>query len=57
MLAGVTHQYPTCNQNRCNNPHRFSAANRFWDFFKVGAPLTVITYLIAILLVPRTWPL
>lgn len=33
MLAGVTHQYPTCNPNRCNNPHRFSAANRFWQFF------------------------
>jgi len=29
----------------------------FRDFFKVGAPLTVIIYLIAILLVPRAWPL
>lgn len=29
----------------------------FWDFFKVGAPLTVLIYLIAILLVPWAWPL
>jgi di/tricarboxylate transporter len=28
----------------------------FWDFFKVGAPLTVLIYLIAILLVPWAWP-
>jgi di/tricarboxylate transporter len=30
---------------------------RFVDFLKVGAPLTVVIYLIAILLVPRVWPL
>lgn len=30
---------------------------RFFDFFKVGAPLTVIIYLIAILLTPLVWPL
>jgi di/tricarboxylate transporter len=29
----------------------------FWDFFKVGAPLTVLIYLIAILLVPSVWPI
>jgi di/tricarboxylate transporter len=28
-----------------------------WDFFKVGAPLTVLIYLIAIALVPWAWPL
>jgi di/tricarboxylate transporter len=28
----------------------------FWDFFKVGAPLTVVIYAIAILLVPWAWP-
>lgn len=33
LLAGVTHQYPACNENRCNNPHRFSAADTFWEFF------------------------
>jgi di/tricarboxylate transporter len=30
---------------------------QFADFFKVGAPLTVLIYLIAILLVPWAWPL
>jgi di/tricarboxylate transporter len=30
---------------------------RFSDFFKVGMPLTVLIYLIAILLVPWLWPL
>jgi di/tricarboxylate transporter len=30
---------------------------RFADFLKVGAPLTVAIYVIAILLVPRVWPL
>lgn len=30
---------------------------RFSDFFKVGAPLTVLIYLIAIVLVPLVWPL
>jgi di/tricarboxylate transporter len=30
---------------------------RFVDFLKVGAPLTVAIYVIAILLVPRVWPL
>jgi di/tricarboxylate transporter len=29
---------------------------RFADFFKVGAPLTVLIYLIAIALVPLLWP-
>ncbi len=28
----------------------------FWDFFSVGAPLTVLIYLIAIVLVPWAWP-
>jgi di/tricarboxylate transporter len=30
---------------------------RFFDFFKVGAPLTLLIYLIAIALIPRLWPL
>jgi di/tricarboxylate transporter len=30
---------------------------RFFDFLKVGAPLTLLIYLIAIALVPRLWPL
>jgi di/tricarboxylate transporter len=30
---------------------------RFLDFFKNGLPLTVLTYAIAILLVPLFWPL
>ena len=30
---------------------------RFSDFFRVGAPLTVIIFLLAILIVPRVWPL
>ena len=30
---------------------------RFFDFVRVGAPLTVIIFAIAILVVPRTWPL
>jgi di/tricarboxylate transporter len=30
---------------------------RFRDFLKVGAILTVLIYVIAILLVPRIWPL
>jgi di/tricarboxylate transporter len=30
---------------------------RFSDFFKVGLPLTLIIYLLAIVLVPRVWPL
>ena len=29
---------------------------RFRDFLKIGAPLTLIIYAIAILLVPRFWP-
>lgn len=29
---------------------------RFVDFLKVGAPLTILIYLIAILMVPRVWP-
>ncbi|MGH6875726.1 MAG: SLC13 family permease [Aestuariivirgaceae bacterium] len=29
---------------------------RFFDFFKVGLPLTLLIYLLAILLVPRIWP-
>ena len=28
----------------------------FCDFLKVGAPLTIVIYLIAIALVPRFWP-
>lgn len=30
---------------------------RFFDFFRVGAPLTLLIYLIAIVLVPLLWPL
>jgi di/tricarboxylate transporter len=30
---------------------------RVTDFLKLGAPLTVLIYLIAVLLVPRFWPL
>jgi di/tricarboxylate transporter len=30
---------------------------RFSDFFRVGMPLTVIIYLLAILLVPQLWPI
>jgi di/tricarboxylate transporter len=29
---------------------------RFFDFFKVGLPLTVLIFFLAILLVPRIWP-
>ena len=29
---------------------------RFSDFFKIGAPLTVLIYGVAIILVPRIWP-
>jgi di/tricarboxylate transporter len=29
---------------------------RFFDFFKIGLPLTVLIFLLAILLVPRIWP-
>ena len=30
---------------------------RFSDFFRVGLPLTVLLFIVAILLVPRVWPL
>jgi di/tricarboxylate transporter len=30
---------------------------RFSDFVRVGAPLTVLIYLLAILLVPLIWPI
>jgi di/tricarboxylate transporter len=30
---------------------------QFFDFFKVGAPLTVLIYIIAIVLVPVVWPI
>ncbi len=30
--------------------------DRIWYFFKVGFPLTVLIYLIAIVLVPMVWP-
>jgi di/tricarboxylate transporter len=30
---------------------------QFSDFFRVGAPLTVLIYLLAIALVPLLWPL
>jgi Mg2+/citrate symporter len=30
---------------------------RFMDFFKVGLPLTVLIYIIAIVAVPAVWPL
>jgi di/tricarboxylate transporter len=30
---------------------------RFMDFLKVGSLLTVLIYFVAILLVPRIWPL
>ena len=30
---------------------------RFSDFFRVGMPLTVLIFIIAIILVPRVWPL
>ena len=30
---------------------------RFIDFIRVGAPLTVLIFALAILLVPRIWPL
>jgi polyhydroxybutyrate depolymerase len=33
VLGSLTHEYPRCNANACNNPHRFSAADRFWAFF------------------------
>jgi predicted esterase len=33
VLGSVTHQYPRCNANGCNNPNGFSAADRFWSFF------------------------
>ncbi|MCD4738263.1 MAG: anion permease, partial [Anaerolineae bacterium] len=34
-----------------------SSDYRFTDFVKVGSPLTILVYLIAILLVPAFWPL
>ncbi len=34
LLGRVTHQYPRCFPNDCNNPDgRFTAVNQFWDFF------------------------
>jgi di/tricarboxylate transporter len=30
---------------------------RFADFFRVGLPLTIVIYALAILLVPLVWPL
>lgn len=30
---------------------------RFFDFLRVGLPLTVVIYVLAVLLVPRLWPL
>jgi di/tricarboxylate transporter len=30
---------------------------RFFDFVKIGTPLTIVFYLIALLLVPVIWPL
>jgi len=30
---------------------------RFVDFLKVGAPLTILIYIVAILSVPLVWPL
>ena len=30
---------------------------RFSDFFRVGMPLTVLIFIIAITLVPRVWPM
>jgi len=30
---------------------------RFMDFLKVGSLLTILIYIIAILLIPRVWPL
>jgi di/tricarboxylate transporter len=30
---------------------------RFTDFLKVGALLTVLIYILALVLVPRVWPL
>ena len=30
---------------------------RFMDFVRVGAPLTVVIFLIAMALVPKYWPL
>jgi di/tricarboxylate transporter len=30
---------------------------RFSDFFRVGAPLTVLIYALAIVLVPLVWPM
>src|SRR6185436_3815027 len=30
---------------------------RFFDFFRAGAPLTLLIYVLAIVLVPLIWPL
>jgi di/tricarboxylate transporter len=30
---------------------------RFWDFARVGLPLTVLVLVIALLLIPVSWPL
>jgi di/tricarboxylate transporter len=30
---------------------------RFFDFLRVGLPLTIVVYGLAVLLVPRFWPL
>jgi di/tricarboxylate transporter len=47
----LTHLEPACLM--VYGPGRY----RFADFLKVGAPLTVLIFLIAILLVPSLWPL
>ena len=38
VLAGTTHQYPRCTDTACNNPHGFSAADRFWQYFSSFSP-------------------
>jgi poly(3-hydroxybutyrate) depolymerase len=38
LLDGVGHEYPRCSELACNNPFRFSAADRFWQFFEATRP-------------------
>jgi di/tricarboxylate transporter len=30
---------------------------RFWDFFRVGGPMVILIFVIAMWLVPKYWPL
>jgi poly(3-hydroxybutyrate) depolymerase len=38
VLGGTTHQYPRCNDDGCNNPNRWNAADRFWQLWSAYEP-------------------